>query len=396
MRGLLSLGRPGKKKIKSRLTPERTWGMKSFGPDAIDDVMPVKFEHDKLIILDQTLLPGEERYVELDSLESVFDAIKRLRVRGAPAIGVAAAFGLYVALKNSHAASPLELESEFRRAKGVLAESRPTAINLFWALERMELRFRKAIDGLGAEPRGPRARVGAALSCLLEEALLIRQEDEDACKAMGEHGLGLLRKGMSLLTHCNAGALATARYGTALAPIHLGQKRGYGFKALVDETRPLLQGARLTAWELLKSGVDVTLICDNMAAAAMKNGRVDAVLVGCDRMAANGDGANKIGTSGLAVLAKEYDIPFYMFAPTSTIDLSARSGSDIPIEFRDGEEVRSLWYEKPMAPSGVNVWNPAFDVTEHEHITAIVTEKGTLLPPFDEGLRLAKGVLSDV
>ncbi|MDR0570297.1 MAG: S-methyl-5-thioribose-1-phosphate isomerase [Clostridiales Family XIII bacterium] len=365
--------------------------MRPLRNDVTDDVMPIKFEDGKFTILDQTLLPGEERYIELNSLEDVFFAIKSLQVRGAPAIGVAAALGLYVALRNTAVTSLPEFEAEFRSAKEFLSKSRPTAVNLFWALNRMESRFSATLHGLssdaGGAPPDPRPPLDILLESLLDEALRIRQEDENACMAMGEHGLSLLREGMCLLTHCNAGALATSRYGTALSPVHLGQKRGYGFKVFVDETRPLLQGARLTAWELLKSGADVTLICDNMAAAAMKNGWIDAALVGCDRMAANGDGANKIGTAGLAVLAKAYNVPFYMFVPTSTIDMGARSGDDIPIEIRDGEEVRSLWYKKPLAPSGVKVWNPAFDVTAHEHITAIVTEKGVIRPPFDEGLR---------
>ena len=222
---------------------------------------------------------------------------------------------------------------------------------------------------------------------LLEESHKIRQEDIDACKAMGEHGLSLLEKVMGILTHCNAGTLATAMYGTCLAPIHLGQERGYDFRVYADETRPLLQGARLTAWELQKSGVDVTLICDNMASTVMKQGKIQAVVVGCDRMAANGDGANKIGTSGVAILAKEYGIPFYMYVPTSTIDMDTETGNDIVIEERDGREISEMWYEKTMAPDGVKTFNPAFDVTDHKYITAVITEKGVVYPPYDENLR---------
>lgn len=222
---------------------------------------------------------------------------------------------------------------------------------------------------------------------LLKEADAIRAEDEQACLAMGENGLSLLKKGMGILTHCNAGTLATAKYGTCLSPIYLGKERGYGFRIFADETRPLLQGARLTAWELLKEGVDVTLICDNMASSVMKQGLVDAVVVGCDRMAANGDGANKIGTSGIAILAKEYGIPFYMFAPTSTIDLDTASGDNVVIEERDGGEIYKMWYKQPMAPEGIKTYNPAFDVTDHKYITAIVTEKGIVRPPYDENLR---------
>ncbi|MBR3375974.1 MAG: S-methyl-5-thioribose-1-phosphate isomerase, partial [Firmicutes bacterium] len=226
-----------------------------------------------------------------------------------------------------------------------------------------------------------------AKKVLLQEAIKIHQEDVDSCMAMGENGLKLLKPGMGILTHCNAGTIATSKYGTCLAPIHLGQERGYGFRVFCDETRPLLQGARLTAWELVKNGVDTTLICDNMASIAMKNGWIDAVVVGCDRMAANGDGANKIGTSGVAILAHEYGIPFYMFVPTSTIDLDTPTGNDIPIELRDGNEIREMWYEKPMAPEGVKTYNPAFDVTDHKYITAVVTEKGIVRPPYDENLK---------
>ena len=204
---------------------------------------------------------------------------------------------------------------------------------------------------------------------------------------MGEFGLALLKPGMGILTHCNAGTLATAKYGTCLSPIYVGQERGYDFRVFADETRPLLQGARLTSWELMKAGVDVTLICDNMANQVMKNGWIDAVVVGCDRMAANGDGANKIGTSGVAVLAKEYGIPFYMFVPTSTIDLETKTGEDIVIEQRDGEEIGSMWYQRPMAPAGVKKYNPAFDVTPSRYITAVVTEKGIVRPPYEENLR---------
>jgi methylthioribose-1-phosphate isomerase len=348
-----------------------------------DDIMPIRFEDGRLIILDQTLLPGEEKYIEMESVDKVWLAIRSLQVRGAPAIGIAAAFGLYIALRHSKASSQEEFLSEFRTAKELLASARPTAVNLFWALNRQEERLLLEI----AKVRKTQGILQDIIDALLNEAMKIRQEDEDACKAMGEFGLSLLEPGMGLLTHCNAGALATARYGTALAPIHLGQARGYGFKVFADETRPLLQGARLTTWELMKSGVDVCLICDNMVASLMKKGMVKAVLTGCDRMAGNGDGANKIGTSGAAILAKEFGIPFYMFVPTSTVDMKAVSGDDIPIELRVGSEITSMWYEKPVAPVGVKTWNPAFDVTDHSFITAVVTEKGIVRPPFDEGLK---------
>ncbi len=331
---------------------------------------------DALIILDQTLLPGEKRFLRLTEPEDIREAIYELKVRGAPAIGIAAAYGVYLGTKVSDAATWDELYDEFRRVKALLASARPTAVNLFWALDRMEARFRREAGKTPAEVK----------AALREEAEAIRAEDEQVCRSIGEHALTLLRPGMGLLTHCNAGTIATARYGTALAPIYLGQERGYGFKVYADETRPLLQGARLTAWELMEAGVDVTLICDNMASIVMKEGKVQAVLVGCDRVAANGDTANKIGTSGVAILARHYGIPFYVCAPLSTIDLKCGTGADIHIELRPAEEVTAKWYEKPMAPPGVKVYNPAFDVTDHELITAIVTEKGIAYPPYSESL----------
>ena len=234
---------------------------------------------------------------------------------------------------------------------------------------------------------GYRGSVASAKSVLFEEAEKIRTEDEQACLSMGKYGLSLLEPGMGLLTHCNAGTLATAKYGTSLSPIYLGQEKDYKFRVFVDETRPLLQGARLTAWELSEAGVDVTLICDNMASIVMKNGWINAVLVGCDRMAANGDGANKIGTSAVAILAHEYGIPFYMFVPTSTIDLSTPTGDDIPIELREGNEIYKMWYKEPMAPRGIRTYNPSFDITSNQYITAVITEKGIVYPPYEENLR---------
>ena len=340
-------------------------------------VEPVKFQEGRLIILDQTRLPSEEVYEELQTKEAVWDAIYKLKVRGAPAIGVAAAYGLCVAVRGCGEDDLTGFSQCLREAAAYLASARPTAVNLSWALTRMTACFDRM------QPRS----VQQARRILLEEADRIREEDEAACLAMGENGLSLLEPGMGILTHCNAGALATSRYGTCLAPIYLGQERGYGFHVFADETRPLLQGARLTAWELQRSGVDVTLICDNMAAAVMAKGWIDAVVVGCDRMAANGDGANKIGTYGVAVLAKEHNIPFYMYVPTSTIDLTAASGSDIRIEERSGEEIRRLWYEKPMAPEGIKTFNPAFDVTPARYITAVITEKGVVRPPYGENLQ---------
>lgn len=349
-------------------------------------ITPVRYEDDRLMILDQTLLPGEERYIEIKTKEDIWKAINKLQVRGAPAIGVAAAYGVYRAVRDLETENFSDFAREFHWAKEYIATARPTAVNLFWALERMEKKLLALEDGLCFEPSWNQ-ELDYIKEELRKEADAIRSEDEAACLAMGEYGLSLLKKGMGILTHCNAGTLATAKYGTCLAPIYLGQERGYEFKVFADETRPLLQGARLTSWELSQAGVDVTLICDNMAASVMKKGWIDAVVVGCDRMAANGDGANKIGTSQVAILAKEYGIPFYMFVPVSTIDLSTPAGDQITIEERRGGEIYEMWYQKPMAPAGIKTYNPSFDVTDHQYITAVVTEKGIVYPPYTENLR---------
>ncbi len=329
-----------------------------------------------MIILDQTRLPGEVVYLTLTAQEEIWDAIYRLKVRGAPAIGIAAAYGVYLAARAIGARDYEGFAAEFKKAKEYLASSRPTAVNLFWALDRMERRME-------AEKARPVEEIKAALR---EEADAICREDEEVCRAIGENGLALLKPGMGLMTHCNAGAIATARYGTALAPMYLGQERGYGFKVFADETRPLLQGSRLTAWELHEAGIDVTVCCDGMCSNVMKNGWVNAVLVGCDRVAANGDAANKIGTSTLSIVARHYGVPFYVCAPTSTIDMACATGSDIHIELRKPEEITEMWFEKPMAPAGVKAYNPAFDVTDAEFITAIITEKGVVYPPFADNL----------
>ncbi|WP_407272708.1 S-methyl-5-thioribose-1-phosphate isomerase [Radiobacillus sp. PE A8.2] len=332
--------------------------------------------NDTLVLLDQTVLPNKKEFLNLTEVEQVWDAIYNLKVRGAPAIGIAAAFGVYLATKQSTAETFDALYDDFRKHKDYLATSRPTAVNLFWALDRMERR-------LHAESASSVASIKLALK---EEADLIKKEDQEVCEAIGEHALTLLKPGWGLLTHCNAGTIATAKYGTALAPIYLGQERGYDFKVFADETRPLLQGARLTTWELNEAGVDVTLIADNMASIVMKENKVQAVLVGCDRVAANGDTANKIGTSGVAILAKYHGVPFYVCAPLSTIDLQSKTGDDIEIELRPQEEITSKWYSEPMAPAGVKAYNPAFDVTDHELITGIVTEKGIAYPPYRDSL----------
>ncbi len=358
------------------------------------NIAPVIFIDGQMTILDQTKLPNEEVYIDIETKEDVWDAIYQLKVRGAPAIGVAAGYGIYLASRDIEAESFEDFYQQFMEIKKYLASSRPTAVNLFWALDRMERRV-KAFEIDGFKDTSGKVKTEAGWNeildnlkeVLLHEAHKIREEDEAACRKMGEYGLSLLKPKMGILTHCNAGTIATAKYGTSLAPIYLGHEKGYDFKVFADETRPLLQGARLTAWELHHAGIDVTLICDNMASLVMKNGWIDAVVVGCDRMAANGDGANKIGTSAVAILAHEYGIPFYMFVPTSTIDLETKTGEDIHIELRKGEEIYQLWYEKAMAPEGVKTYNPAFDVTNAKHITAVITEKGIVYPPYEENLK---------
>jgi methylthioribose-1-phosphate isomerase len=313
----------------------------------------------------------------LRELEEIREAIFSLKVRGAPAIGVAAAIGVYVVVSGSAAKDFDTFKAEFGAARKTLASARPTAVNLFWALDRMAAVVEKG--------RGKSVEEVKALLC--EEAIKIRDEDVAACKKIGEYGLSLIKDGDGILTHCNAGQLATVRYGTALAPVHLGRERGLHFRVFADETRPLLQGSRLSAFELSAAGIDTTVICDNMASQVMKNGWVQAVFTGCDRMAANGDACNKIGTSGVAILAKHYGIPFYICLPSSTVDLNTKTGEDIVIEERDPKEVTGMWYREPMAPEGVKVFNPAFDVTSHELITAIVTECGIIRPPYEKNLK---------
>lgn len=333
--------------------------------------------NDELIIIDQTQLPGETIYLHLKTQEQIWEAIYELQVRGAPAIGVAAAYGAYLGVKSSSSADYSSFYAEFMKVREYLASSRPTAVNLFWALDRMEACVKKNKDKSVPEIK----------AALLKESEGIKAEDIWVCKTIGEYGLSLLEPNIGILTHCNAGQLATAKYGTALAPIYLGHEKGYNFKVFADETRPLLQGARLTAFELKEAGVDVTLICDNMASMVMKNGWVQAVFVGCDRVAANGDAANKIGTSGVAILAKNYGIPFYVCAPTSTIDMNCKNGSEIHIEERKPEEVTEKWYAKRMAPKDVKVFNPSFDVAEERFITGIITEYGIARPPFNISLK---------
>ncbi|MGI9951676.1 S-methyl-5-thioribose-1-phosphate isomerase [Moorellaceae bacterium AZ2] len=332
---------------------------------------PITWRDGQVELIDQTKLPEELVVIRPQNVYEMWEAIKQLKVRGAPAIGIAAAFGLYLAVKDSQARDKESFLAELKRAADYLATSRPTAVNLFWALRRVQDR----VAASGYEG------IAELKEVVLKEALAIQEEDEAMCRAIGRYGAGLLHQAEAVLTHCNAGSLATARYGTALAPIYYLAGQGKVLRVFVDETRPLLQGARLTAWELKQAGIPVTLITDNMAAVVMQKGWVQAVIVGADRIAANGDVANKIGTYGVAILAREHGIPFYVAAPSSTFDLSLSQGGEIPIEERDPEEVRR-WGQRLTAPEGVHVFNPAFDVTPHTYITAIITEKGIISPPY--------------
>jgi methylthioribose-1-phosphate isomerase len=339
------------------------------------DIYTLRWAGDRLCLIDQTLLPGTVAYVDMDSYEKVFDAIRCMKVRGAPAIGIAAAYGMVLAAQAASAKDQPSFRKALSEAACHLIESRPTAVNLRWAVDRM-LRKAEACETLS---------VAAMIKELEQEAIRIHDEDRQINRAIGEHLLSLLKDGDTLLTHCNAGALATSEYGTALSVFYTAREKGIRLKAYADETRPRLQGARLTAFELLHNGIDVTLICDNMAAVVMAQGKIDAVIVGCDRIAANGDTANKIGTFGVSILAKHFGIPLYIAAPTPTIDLACPSGADIPIEERAAEEITMVDHVR-IAPVGIKTYNPAFDVTPSEHIAAIVTEKGIVYPPFQENL----------
>ena len=322
-------------------------------------------DSDELIILDQTLLPNEESTVAISTARALYDAIRRLQVRGAPAIGVAAALGLYACAVRFEDETPEGFLYSLRKTKAFIASARPTAQNLFWALERME-----RAAGTGTIPE--------MLARIRAEALAIFEEDIAICRAIGENGLSLLKDGDTLLTHCNAGALAAVRYGTALAPVYVGLERGMRFRIYADETRPLLQGARLTCYELHKAGADVTLLCDGMAARLMQSGEIDAVIVGCDRVARNYDFANKTGTLSLAVNAKYFGVPFYVAAPSPTFDDCCATGADIVIEQRPGGEVTEQFFSSRKAPEGIGVYNPAFDVIPHTLVSAFITEKGVI------------------
>ncbi len=312
----------------------------------------IKFENGRLLLLDQTLLPNTEKYFEPKTKEDYFNAIKTLQVRGAPAIGIFAAYAMAL------------LDENKKDLKEYLDSARPTAVNLSWSTSRM----------LKAYNEG---------KSLIDEAVAIHNEDKALCRKISEYGLSLLNDGDGILTHCNAGALAASEYGTGLGPLLLGKEKGYEFHVYSDETRPLLQGARLTAYELEKAGIDVTLICDNMASLVMKQGKINAVLVGADRIASNGDTANKIGTSATAILAKHYGIPFYVLAPYSTIDTACKTGEEIIIEERSGDEIKTYLFKEPTALPETKCFNPAFDITECELITAIITDRGVHYPPFN-------------
>ena len=338
-------------------------------------VSTVAWDDGAVVMIDQRRLPGEQVFVRCRQPREVAEAIRNMTIRGAPAIGVAAAFGLALAARGSKARGAA-LAAEFERACGELAHTRPTAVNLFWAIDRMRRRFQAAAEMDGAALR----------QALLDEALAIQAEDLAACRRMGDLGAELLPQEARVLTHCNAGALATAGYGTALGVVRSAARLGKIKNVFADETRPYLQGARLTAWELMQDGIPTTLIADNMAGHLMARGEVNAVVVGADRIAANGDVANKIGTYSVAILAKEHGIPFYVAAPVSTIDPSTPDGSKIPIEERSPDEVTHHGGRR-LAPEGVAVRNPAFDVTPHRYVTAIVCERGVARAPYGDSLR---------
>lgn len=342
-------------------------------------IKTIEFKNSKLIIIDQRRLPSKLVYKKLSNIEQVYDAIKTLSVRGAPAIGVAAAYGLYIGINTVK--KKKAFFSRLKKCANFLKSARPTAVNLSWALERMR----------GVVLKNKTKPLNLLKELLLDEAAKIQKEDERMCEAMGAFGATLIKDKDSILTHCNAGALATAGIGTALAAIYAAKAQSKKIKVYADETRPLLQGSRLTAWELYKSGVDITLICDNMAASLMKAGKVDKVIVGADRIAANGDFANKIGTYNLAVLAKAHKIPFFTIAPSSTFDFSLKTGKAIPIEQRNPDEIRKI-NGNYITPKQVKVYNPAFDVTPNSLVTAIVTEKGVFRKPYSISLKSLKGL----
>lgn len=330
-----------------------------------------------VIILDQSRLPNHTEYKKLSAAEDMYTAIKELQVRGAPAIGICAAYGLYCLARTIEAEDTADFLIKLHEYAEYLNSARPTAVNLSWALKRME---KTASDNSDRRPN-------EIVKLLHDEASEIQTEDIEMCRSISEYGLSLLHEEDCILTHCNAGPLATSCYGTAIGPILLGRERGMKLHVFADETRPLLQGARLTSYELSRAGVDVTLICDNMAGLVMKNGWIDVCFVGCDRVAANGDTANKIGTSVVAVLAHYYGIPFYVLGPTSSIDMTCRTGDDIRIELREGAEISRKYYTEPMALPEVKCYNPSFDITDNTLISGIITERGIIRPPYTDTLK---------
>ncbi len=342
--------------------------------DRMDGSVHLSEDENCVVILDQRKLPNYVEYQYLDDVKKIYEAIRTLAVRGAPAIGICAGYGMYILAKQKKDLPYEQFAKALHEDGDYLISSRPTAVNLSWAIRRVLKLVDESTD------------VNKIIERLHDEAINIHNEDIEMCYKVSEYGLSLIKDGDGILTHCNTGPMATSKYGTAIGPVLLGKERGREFHVFADETRPLLQGARLTAFELQKAGVDVTLICDNMASLVMKNGWVQACMVGCDRVAANGDVANKIGTSGVAILAKHYGIPFYVLGPSSTIDMSCKTGADIKIELRPPEEIKTKWYAQPMAPEGVKCYNPSFDVTDNSLITAIITEKGICRAPYEKSL----------
>ena len=343
----------------------------------------IEWKDDTVVMIDQRKLPAVERYLTCKTATDVARAIRTMVIRGAPAIGVAAAMGIALGLRQSHATGTKQFTTEFQRLCDLMAGTRPTAVNLFWAIDRMKRAF-----AVAAHEGASVAEITARLTA---EARAIHDEDVESCRAMGAHGATLVPETATILTHCNAGALATAGYGTALGVVRAAAEQGKTIAVLADETRPVLQGARLTAWELVRDGIETTVITDNMTASMMRLGHVDLVVVGADRIAANGDVANKIGTYGVAVLAGAHQIPFYVAAPLSTIDLATADGAGIPIEERSDREVTHIGSAR-LTPVGARIRNPAFDVTPAAYVTAIITERGIARPPYAESLaRLVRG-----
>jgi methylthioribose-1-phosphate isomerase len=339
-------------------------------------IKPVIWKDNTLYVLNQLRLPVVTEYNPKHTIGEIFCAIKDMELRGAPLIGIAAGYGMYLGIRDVDEIDHKVFMEKMTRNGEMLSKARPTASNLFRAIDRM---IQKA-DSLINESTETKKRL------LEAEAIKIQQEELEINRRIGENLLTLLKDGMTILTHCNAGCLATADYGTATSPVYLAKERGWNIRVYADETRPYLQGARLTAYELSMAGIDVTLICDNMAGMVMSQGKIDAVIVGTDRVAANGDIANKIGTMSVAILAKNFNIPFYIAAPSTTVDMKTPTGKEIPIEERSPEEITE-WFGRKIAPEGIKVYNPAFDVTPHELITAIVTDKGVIYPPYDNNIK---------